>query len=144
MSDSDTVHRYLISVGSNIEPQKHMAECEEILQAETDFLGKADYIDTEPDGFKDQPWFVNGAFYIHSPLPHPEFKAYLKAVEDRLGRVKGPIKAGPRTMDLDIITVDEKVVHNDYFKKSYVHIPIDQLIEKFSIQLLPSATQSTK
>ncbi|MYM62958.1 2-amino-4-hydroxy-6-hydroxymethyldihydropteridine diphosphokinase [Pseudomaricurvus sp. HS19] len=129
------LHHYLVSVGSNIEPRKHLAECETILAAETQLLGIADYIDTEPDGFKDQPWFVNGAYYIASPLAHDDFKAYLKAVEERLGRVKGPIKSGPRTMDLDIITVDGHVVHNDYYHKSYVTIPVDQLIGQFALTL---------
>ena len=135
--ESTALHYYLVSVGSNIEPRKHMAECEAILAAETQLLGVADYIDTEPDGFKDQPWFVNGAYYIASPLVHADFKAYLKEVEDRLGRVKGPIKSGPRTMDLDIITVDGKVVHNDFYHKPYVTIPVGQLIERLGVALQP-------
>ncbi len=130
---SASVHTYIVSVGSNIDPQRNVAECEQILRAETTLLGVADYIDTEPDGFKDQPWFVNGAYLIESPLQHTDFKSYLKDVERRLGRVKSAVKSGPRTMDLDIITVNDQVVHEDFHHKAYVIVPVRQLLQRFKI-----------
>lgn len=129
-------HKVVLSIGSNIEPQTHFQQCREILQRETTLLGEAAIIQTAPDGYQDQPDFLNGACYLETELSYHEFNAYLKAVEKRLGRVKGPIKSGPRTIDLDIILWNGEVVHDDYYHKHYVFGPVNELVEKHQIAII--------
>ncbi len=135
---ANSEHYYVVSVGSNIEPLEHIDACRKILNDEVCLLGESTFIQTEPDGFKDQPDFINGAFYLASSLAFAEFNAYLKSVELRLGRIKGPIKAGPRTMDLDIIICDRQIVHEDYEMKDYVTLPVNQLLHEQGITLIRS------
>ena len=131
-------HLVIVSVGTNIDPQYNLNRSREILLNEVALLGEATVIQTEPDGFKDQPDFLNGAYLLRTDLPYDQFNQYLKDVENRLGRIKGPIKSGPRCIDLDIIIWDGKVVHADYSEnKSYVVDPVNELLEKFQIALLP-------
>lgn len=128
--------RALLSVGSNIEPEANVAAAARILAAEHALLDQSEMIVTAPDGFQDQDDFLNGAFLVETALDYAAFTVYLKALEKRLGRVKGPIKSGPRTMDLDIILWNERVVHTDYPAKHYTRKPVDELLQKHGLQIL--------
>lgn len=128
-----TRHVCVVSVGSNIDPQRNVRRTRDILAAEIDLWGESALIWTAPVGFQDQPDFLNGAYLITTPLDRAAFKEYLCGVEDRLGRVRGPIKSGPRTIDLDIIIWDGEVVHDDYFSREYVSVPVDELIARYDV-----------
>lgn len=135
-SINENQHFVIVSVGTNINPQQNIQKSRGILKNETVFLGEAAVIQTEPDGYKDQPDFLNGAYLLRTNLSYEKFNQYLKAIEGRLGRVKGPIKSGPRCIDLDIIIWDGKVVHSDYIEnKQYVIDPVNELLKKHSIEL---------
>ncbi len=125
----------ILSVGSNIDPHTNCQKAEEILGAEHQFLGKSDYIVTAPVGYQDQDDFLNGAYWLDTQLGYDEFNVYLKAVERRLNRVKTAIKSGPRTIDLDIIIWDGKVVHDDFYSKDYTKIPVKDLFERYGLSL---------
>ncbi len=131
------MHQAILSVGSNINPQDNCRQAEAILTAEHRFLGRSPYIITAPVGYQDQDDFLNGAYLVETALSYEEFNAYLKDVERRLGRVKGPIKSGPRTMDLDIIVWDGVVVHEDYGTKDYTTHPVDEVLAAFGMTLQP-------
>lgn len=128
-------HRVIISVGANIRPAENIAAAKEILQAETKFIGDSAIIETAPVGYENQPNFLNGAFVVETALDRELFNRYLKEVEARLGRVKGPIKSGPRIIDLDLIVWDDRVVHEDFYSKDYVIIPVAEVIAKFDIDI---------
>ena len=129
-------HLAIVSVGSNIEPEQNLQNARALLTQEMTFLGEASVIQTPPDGYQDQPDFLNGAYLVGTDLSYEAFNQYLKTVENRLGRVKGPIKSGPRCIDLDIIIWDGVVVHDDYVQqKRYVIQPVDELLEAHGIKL---------
>ncbi|HVL00368.1 MAG TPA: 2-amino-4-hydroxy-6-hydroxymethyldihydropteridine diphosphokinase [Dongiaceae bacterium] len=130
------LHLTIVSVGSNIDPEQNLENTRKILINEVAFLGEATVIRTEPDGYQDQPDFFNGAYLLGTDMSYEEFNRYLKDVENRLGRVKGPIKSGPRCIDLDIIVWDGEVVHSDYIEnKRYVVEPVNELLHKHAIEL---------
>lgn len=128
-------HQCIISVGSNIEPERNVRRARELLATEAELIGESALIWTAPVGFQEQPDFLNGAFLVVTTLDRAAFKDYLRSVEDRLGRVRGPIKSGPRTIDLDIITWDGEVVHNDYFSHQYVSTPVNELIRNHALSI---------
>ncbi len=121
-------HQVIISVGSNIEPHKNILLSQDVLNHETQLLAIADVIETTPVGYTHQPDFLNTAYLVETELEHDEFNAFLKTVEDRLGRKRGPIKSGPRTIDLDIVIWDGQVMSSDYFNYAYVSTPVDQIL----------------
>ncbi|MGB3621720.1 2-amino-4-hydroxy-6-hydroxymethyldihydropteridine diphosphokinase [Ketobacter sp. MCCC 1A13808] len=128
--------RVIVSVGTNIDPERNLNKCRAILDTEVGILGEAEVIQTAPDGYQNQPDFLNGAYLLSTDRPYDEFNQYLKNVEERLGRVKGPIKSGPRCIDLDIIIWDSQVVHDDYTQnKHYVVVPVNELLEQHAIEL---------
>jgi 2-amino-4-hydroxy-6-hydroxymethyldihydropteridine diphosphokinase len=130
------LHLVVVSVGSNIEPQHNLQGARKILASEVEFLGESEVIQTAPDGYRNQPDFLNGAYLLGTTMSYDDFNRYLKGVEERLGRVKGPIKSGPRCIDLDIIVWDGKIVHDDYRQnKHYVVNPVNELLQKHAIAL---------
>ena len=136
MTGNGKRHLAIVSVGSNIDPEQNLRKSRELLKNEVALLGEATVIQTEPDGFQDQPDFLNGAYLLGTDMSYEEFNHYLKEIESRMGRVKGPIKSGPRCIDLDIIIWDGKVVHGDYAQnKHYVIRPVNELLQKYAIEL---------
>lgn len=132
----ETLHLAIVSVGSNIDPEQNLQNSRDILKNEVALLGEAEVIRTAPDGYQDQPDFHNGAYLLGTDMSYDEFNQYLKGIETRLGRVKGPIKSGPRCIDLDIIIWDGEVVHADYIQnKFYVIKPVNELLQKHAIEL---------
>ncbi|MBZ9556545.1 MULTISPECIES: 2-amino-4-hydroxy-6-hydroxymethyldihydropteridine diphosphokinase [Modicisalibacter] len=134
---SDVEHECLISVGSNIDPHRHIAMATAILEAECRLLAASTIIETAPVGYQAQPNFFNGAYLVTTALDYADFRQYLKRVEDRLGRRRGPIKSGPRTLDLDIVLWDRRVVDTDALQQDYVMVPVREVLEKSGIVLAP-------
>ena len=69
------------------------------------------FYETEPVGFKDQGWFINGAIKIETTLSPHSLLAALKDIEKKLGRCRQPVRFGPRVIDLDIIFYDKLVLN---------------------------------
>lgn len=126
-------HQVIVSAGSNIEAANNIARCYEVLAAETTLLAVAEVIQTSPVGYQFQPDFLNTAYLIETPSERVLFNRYLKSVEDRMGRLRGPIKSGPRTIDLDIVIWDGVILTDDFFYHDYVRVPVQELLDTYSI-----------
>lgn len=130
-------HECLISLGSNIEPDYYFAQAITILGSECDLLARSKAIRTSPVGYQHQPDFLNAALLVSTSLEREAFRAYLKDVEERLDRVRGAIKSGPRTMDLDIVAWDGEVVDDGYYQHDYVKMPVDEVLASSGRTLEP-------
>ncbi|WP_058556568.1 2-amino-4-hydroxy-6-hydroxymethyldihydropteridine diphosphokinase [Thiohalocapsa sp. ML1] len=133
---ASAVHLAVVSIGSNIEPELNLERARDIVAAEHRLVDESPLIRTDPEGYLAQPDFLNGAWLVETSLEQTAFVAYLKGVEDRLGRQRGGIKAGPRKIDLDLIGWDGRVVHAEYPAKDYVAIPVDALLRRHGIGLV--------
>ena len=67
--------------------------------------------ETDPVGGPDQPKYLNAVLIAESLLTPEELLKALLAIESRLGRVR-EIHWGPRTIDLDLIIVDNEKIHS--------------------------------
>jgi 2-amino-4-hydroxy-6-hydroxymethyldihydropteridine diphosphokinase len=114
------MNRAVIGVGSNINPGFNIPASMAILQRELRLVASSKLVTSKPVGPQDQPDFVNAAFLVETPLDRHAFRAYLKEVEDRLGRVRGPDKSGPRTIDLDTVVWNGLVVDEDFYSRDYL------------------------
>lgn len=122
------LHECLISLGSNIDPDHYFDQALTILSHECELLAHSEAIRTAPVGYQQQPDFLNAALLVSTSLEREAFRAYLKEVENRLGRVRGAIKSGPRTMDLDMVAWDGEVVDEGYYQYDYVRTPVDEVL----------------
>ncbi len=103
-----------IGVGSNLGDRKANIEkamkfiC---LTKGLDFVKTSSIYETEPIGGPAQGKFLNGVFEIKTSLSPFRLLTELKQIEKRLGRKRGAIKDGPRTIDLDILAFGSKKVN---------------------------------
>ena len=127
---SEPVNKAIISVGSNIEPEKYVFRARKILTHDQLLLDESKFNKTLPRGYLNQPAFLNGAFFIQTALEIQELKQYLKSVENQLGRKRTSNKDGPRTIDLDIVLFNGHVVDLDYYKYDFVKVAVDELLSR--------------
>lgn len=77
-----------------------------------DALRCSSFIDTEPEGVGDQPFFLNGAVVGWSAIPPEKLLSQLQVIERERGR-KRPFVGAPRTLDLDLILVGDLIVNTE-------------------------------
>lgn len=65
--------------------------------------------ETEPWGYKDQPYFLNACCKIETNIPPKKLLFHLKNIEKLMGR-KENIRYGPRIIDIDILLYEDLVI----------------------------------
>ena len=110
----------IISAGSNINPEENLEKARTVFQKEQRLVASAIPRATKPVGFAEQPDFLNTVFFIETGLDVTSLNTYCKAVERRLGRVRGPNKFGPRAIDLDIAVFNGAVIDNDVYEREFL------------------------
>jgi 2-amino-4-hydroxy-6-hydroxymethyldihydropteridine diphosphokinase len=121
-------HECITGIGSNIEPEMNIAAALFFLRQEQELIAVSSMFKTSPIGISDQPDFLNGAAKVVTSLEITEFQSYLKNLEDRLKRDRTVPKFGPRTIDLDIIIWDGKIMDQDYFSRDFLKNAVDEII----------------
>jgi len=118
----------VVGVGSNIQPEENIREALRILEEEQTLLSVSAMVETEPIGITDQPVFMNGAVKVSTSMKQLEFAAYLKNIEDRLKRDRTQPRFGPRTIDLDVVVWNGKVVDRDYYTRQFLKNAVDEVL----------------
>ena len=67
--------------------------------------------ETDPVGYEDQPRFLNGVARLQTSLEPRELLTVLLDLERDLGRTRHGPRFGPRTIDLDILLYDDRMVN---------------------------------
>ena len=75
-----------------------------------DVVGVSSFRETDPVGYLDQPRFLNAAVVVETSLTPSALLAALLDVERELGRVREGPRYGPRTVDLDLLVMDDLVL----------------------------------
>ncbi|MBC8231341.1 2-amino-4-hydroxy-6-hydroxymethyldihydropteridine diphosphokinase [bacterium] len=95
---------------------------------------KSSLYETEPVGYENQGWFLNGVIEIETfVLPH-KLLSLIKKVERIMGR-KRRIRWGPREIDLDILLYNQRCVdtpgliipHPRMHERSFVLVPLVEI-----------------
>ncbi len=77
---------------------------------EIDVVAVSSFRETDPVGYLDQPRFLNAAVAVETSLAPSALLATLLEVERELGRVREGPRYGPRTVDLDLLLMDDLVL----------------------------------
>ncbi|RLA79279.1 MAG: 2-amino-4-hydroxy-6-hydroxymethyldihydropteridine diphosphokinase [Deltaproteobacteria bacterium] len=89
---------------------------------------------TDPVGFVEQDWFINGVVEIKTSLSPRELLGLLKDIERASGR-KETIRWGPRVLDLDLLLYGRRVIGEDYLQvphprmheRAFVLVPLVEI-----------------
>jgi 2-amino-4-hydroxy-6-hydroxymethyldihydropteridine diphosphokinase len=79
---------------------------------------------TPPQGFTEQPDFLNQVLLVRTWLSPWELLEACLAVERQLGRVRGPVRWGPRTIDLDVLAYDGLVIRDERLVVPHAALPL--------------------
>lgn len=79
---------------------------------------------TTPQGFAAQPDFLNQVLLVRTALSPWELLDACLEVERRLGRVRGPVRWGPRTIDVDILAYDGLALRDERLTLPHAALPL--------------------
>lgn len=138
-----SMNEAVVSVGSNINPQSNVAQAQENVGAIAKLLKVSQFYETTPREYAHQDNFLNGSFLVETATDFDSFRQQLKDIETQQGRVRTANKAGPRTIDLDIIVWNGTVVDRDFYHWDFVHNTVlevkpDLEFDPQKVQLTPS------
>ena len=129
-------HAY-IGFGSNIEDRLNYITQALQLLLEVDrvsLIQISSLYETEPVGYEEQDWFLNGVVAVETDLPVHQLLALLKTVEGLVGR-RNRTRWGPREVDLDLLiydqccinTLDLIVPHPEMHQRNFVLVPFAEI-----------------
>ena len=121
-------HEVVIGLGSNIDPEANLEQAVLELKSRFKVSKRSQWTRTKPIGIQDQPDFYNGALLMETELEQQSLKKELKRIEDILGRDRSLPKFGPRTIDLDILIWNKKVVDKDYYERDFLRKGVEEII----------------
>lgn len=149
--------KVVIALGSNLgERELHIQDALAQMSSFLRIERVSSFIETRPVGGPPQGNYLNGVAICECEIDPELLLARLMEVEARLGRVRDEVN-GPRTIDLDIISIDDLVIesHNltlphprahlrDFVLKPWLEVePKAHLVGRGSVkELLQSITPS--
>lgn len=98
----------LLSLGSNLDPARHLHEAVAALRARFGEVAVSPFYRMPAVGF-DGPDFLNAGALLHTDLDPRALDDWLHALEDRHGRDRSGPRFGDRTLDVDIVYYGAKV-----------------------------------
>jgi len=120
------MHRAYLSLGSNIEPERHLDLAIGELRARFGHIAVSPTYRSAAVGFEG-PAFLNLAAGIDTDLDPAALDAWLHALEDRHGRRRDGPRYSSRTLDVDIVLFGERIVRGP----GHLEIPRAELAEAF-------------
>jgi 2-amino-4-hydroxy-6-hydroxymethyldihydropteridine diphosphokinase len=104
--------RCWISIGSNQKREHSVRGAVQALRRRFGELILSSVYESEAVGFDGQP-FLNLVAGLDTTEPVASIRAALRSIEDDFGRVRGPDKFAPRTLDLDLLTYGDQVAEEE-------------------------------
>lgn len=124
--------RVWVSIGSNIEREKHVRAALRELQKQFGALRVSPVYETPAEGFEGDP-FYNLVAGFETELSPEQLHPLLRGIEDANGRKRGAEKFSSRTLDIDVLTYGDEIT--DAGGK---HLPRDE-ITRYAFVLKPLA-----
>lgn len=122
-----------LCLGSNLgDREKNLAQALTLLSEKAKLEKLSSIYETEPEGYKEQPLFLNMVCRITTNLTPWELLSLAKATESKMGRMPSFPNA-PRSIDIDILFYDNKII-----KTQNLTIPHPRLAERAFV-LIPLA-----
>ena len=104
--------RAYLSLGSNVDPERNIASALDALRERFGMLIVSPTYRTAAVGFVG-PDFLNLAVGIDTDLPPQELDDWLHALEDRHGRDRSGARFSSRTLDVDLLLYDDRVLRGE-------------------------------
>jgi 2-amino-4-hydroxy-6-hydroxymethyldihydropteridine diphosphokinase len=127
-----TDHRVYVGLGSNIEPEANLPRALDLLCEQVELEAISTVWETPPAGLKGHN-FLNAVVLAKTQLTMGLLKSLvLRPAEIQLGRVRTANKYAPRTIDLDILIYDGRVIDKSIWEQAFIAVPLAELLPDLS------------
>ncbi len=126
------MNQVIIGVGSNIEPDKNICLARDIIKANFYWLSETLPIKTKAIGDANAADYLNCCYFIETKLKRSELKKELVDIEDQLGRIRNTDITQSRTIDLDIVIWNKKVVDEDFYSRDFLRKAVLELLPELN------------
>ena len=144
----------LIALGSNIKPRLGHLKNAVAAFKENEAIKvvvTSPIYETVPKGYLDQEDFLNMVVHIQTDLSAADLLAFCQSIEQDQKRVR-TIKNGPRTIDVDILLIDEKVIdtndlqvpHPRMHERAFVLCPAADIVGSWQVPILGQTVASLR
>lgn len=144
--------RAYIGLGSNLgDPEQRLRRALAALAclSDTRLLKQSSLYRSLPMGPPGQPDYVNAAAEIETRLTALRLLEELQNIERAQGRVRGPVRWGPRTLDLDLLVYGDAqitgptltVPHPGIAERAFVLYPLHEIAGDLKIPGLAPLTE---
>lgn len=125
-----------LCLGSNLgDREKNLLEALILLSKQVNLDRVSSIYETEPVGYKEQPFFLNLVCRVMTDLNAEEVLHLVKNLEYKMGRKPGGQTNSPRTIDIDILFYDNLVIktqtlsipHPRLAQRAFVLTPLDEI-----------------
>jgi 2-amino-4-hydroxy-6-hydroxymethyldihydropteridine diphosphokinase len=123
--------RAYLSLGSNVDPERHLARAFDELRERFGEVVVSDVLRTPAVGFEG-PDFLNAAAIVETDLGIIALDAWLHALEDAHGRRRDVPRFSDRPLDIDIVFYDDLVFRGP----GNLQVPRPELQRAFVLQPL--------
>lgn len=132
--------KVLLGMGSNIEPEQNLTLAAATLRQHFDHVRFSSVYRSEAVGMKGDD-FLNACCLLETDMVLEALRAFLKKMEDAHGRDRSGGSWKPRTLDLDVLMMDGKVIDQNLMRYAHAFVPAAELVDLGS---LPEIQQALK
>jgi len=125
------MHTACLSLGSNLDPERHLRAAIDALHARFDDLVVSAVYRFPAVGY-DGPDFLNAAAVLRTELSPEALNAWLHALEDAHGRDRSGSRYSDRTLDIDVVLFDDLIAEG----AGNLRVPRDELRHAFVLKPL--------
>ena len=126
-----------LGLGSNLGNRLgNLREAVERLKSLGPVMGKSDVFETDPWGLKEQPCFLNACLTLESSLEPMELLAFVKGIEQGMGRQK-TVRWGARNIDIDILLMGDRVLNTEALQIPHANLPNREFVLVPLAQIFP-------
>ena len=118
----------LVGMGSNISPEKHLADAASEIRKRFSDVRFSSVYQSRAVGM-DGDDFLNACCLISNVPDSGELNSWFKSLEDEHGRDRSEGSWKPRTLDLDLLMFDGKVLDDDLYRYPHVYVPASELVD---------------
>lgn len=122
-----------MSLGSNIEPEEHLPRACCLLAMQIEVLAVSRVFETAPVGIRGRTQFLNAAIEVCCDATARELKyEILRPVERQLGRRRTADRNAPRTIDVDISLIGQRVIED---RSAGILIPDPEILTRAHVSV---------
>jgi 2-amino-4-hydroxy-6-hydroxymethyldihydropteridine diphosphokinase len=124
-----------LGLGSNLgDRRQNLSQALQLISQQAKIKQVSSIYETEPVGFKEQPFFLNAVCRVSTTLSPEQLLDLAKKIESNLGRIPS-FPDAPRLIDIDILFYDGRVIksqgltipHPRLTQRAFVLIPLAEI-----------------